>query len=162
MGTSSQLKSKQVIYDSLAYHYAIKCLNEDNTNVNKYIKKQCQQFIECIDSEEYYIDIKSLKAIEGFLKLINIMPNKNAYDNLVGFHWFFITNIFCVKRKSNDKKRYELSILLIARKNGRQKCLTYWKNTINFIDINVKNVTVRFTCGSVLYCSRSRVVRTGL
>ena len=59
VGTSSQLKSKQVIYDSLAYHYAIKCLNEDNTNVNKYIKKQCQQFIECIDSEEYYIDIKS-------------------------------------------------------------------------------------------------------
>ena len=53
MGTSSQLKSKQVIYDSLAYHYVIKCLNEDNTNVNKYIKKQCQQLIECIDSEEY-------------------------------------------------------------------------------------------------------------
>ena len=119
VGTSSQLKSEQAIYNSPAYHYAIKCLNEDNANVNKYVKKQCQQFIECIDSEDYYIDTKSLKAIEGFLKLINIMPDKCAYDNLVGFQWFFIVNIFCVKRKSNDKKRYELSILLIARKNGK-------------------------------------------
>ena len=142
MGTSSQLKSEQAIYNSPAYHYAIKCLNEDNANVNKYVKKQCQQFIECIDSEDYYIDTKSLKAIEGFLKLINIMPDKCAYDNLVGFQWFFIVNIFCVKRKSNDKKRYELSILLIARKNGRQKCLTYWKNTINFTNTFIKNVTI--------------------
>ena len=83
-----------------------------------------------------------MKAIEGFLKLINIMPDKCAYDNLVGFQWFFIVNIFCVKRKSNDKKRYELSILLIARKNGRQKCLTYWKNTYNITNTFIKNVTI--------------------
>ena len=140
MNFSSQ--SNQIIYDSPAYKYAIDCIREDNTNANKYIKKQCQLFIECIDSEDYYIDTKSLKAIEGFLKLINIMPDKCAYDNLVGFQWFFIVNIFCVKRKSNDKKRYELSILLIARKNGRQKCLTYWKNTYNITNTFIKNVTI--------------------
>ena len=64
MTFSSQ--SNQIIYDSPAYKYAIDCIREDNTNANKYIKKQCQLFIECIDSEDYYIDTKSLKAIEGF------------------------------------------------------------------------------------------------
>ena len=102
-----------------AYQYAVDCIREDNKNVNKYVKKQCQEFLNCVDSEHYYIDEKALKITEGFLKLINIMPNKNAYDNLAGFQWFFIVNVLCVKRKSNNKRRYELSIMLIARKNGK-------------------------------------------
>lgn len=53
------------------------------------------------------------------LKLINIMPNKSAYEHLAKFQWFFIINILCVKRKSNNKRRYELSIMLIGRKNGK-------------------------------------------
>ena len=48
------------------------------------------------------------------------MPKKNAYNNLVGFQWFFIINALCVRRTENGKRRYELSILLIARKNGRR------------------------------------------
>ena len=49
------------------------------------------------------------------------MPNKDAYNNLSGFQWFFITNVLCLRRKSNNKRRYELSVMLIARKNGRRK-----------------------------------------
>ena len=109
------------IKNNKAYQYALWCVDDNNKKVGRYVKKQCQDFIDIVNDEnsKYYIKEKELQIIEGFLKLINIMPNKNAYDNLVGFQWFFITNIFCVKRKSNDKKRYELSILLIARKNGR-------------------------------------------
>ena len=108
-----------IIKNSKAYKYATDCVREDNLNINKYVKKQCQEFLDCVDSEHYYIDEKALKITEGFLKLINIMPNKNAYDNLAGFQWFFIVNVFCVKRKSNNKRRYELSILLIGRKQGK-------------------------------------------
>ena len=108
------------IKNNKSYQYALWCNKDDNNKVGKYVKKQCQEFINIVEDEnsKYYINEKELKVIEGFLKLINIMPNKNAYENLVGFQWFFIINALCVRRKSNNKRRYELSVLLIARKNG--------------------------------------------
>ena len=110
-----------LIRNNKAYQYALWCVDDNNDKVGKYVKKQCQEFIDSVENEDskYYINEKELKAIEGFLKLINIMPRKNAYDNLVGFQWFFIVNSLCLRRKENKKRRYELSILLIARKNGK-------------------------------------------
>ena len=108
-----------ILKESKAYQYAADCVREDNVNVGKYVKKQCQEFLDCVNSDKYYIDERSLKITEGFLQLINIMPNKSAYENLAGFQWFLIVNVLCVKRKSNNKRRYELSIMLIARKNGK-------------------------------------------
>ena len=109
------------IKNNKAYQYALWCVDDNNKKVGRYVKKQCQDFIDIINDEnsKYYIKEKELQIIEGFLKLINIMPNKSAYDNLVGFQWFFIVNSLCVRRKTNNKRRYELSILLIARKNGK-------------------------------------------
>lgn len=109
------------IKTSPPYQYALWCLDEKNKNVGKYVKKQCQEFINSVDSDKYYFDLKMYKGVCGFLKLINIMPNKDAYNNLSGFQWFFITNVLCLRRKSNNKRRYELSVMLIARKNGRRK-----------------------------------------
>lgn len=110
-----------LIRNNKAYQYALWCVDDNNDKVGKYVKKQCQEFIDSVENKDskYYINEKELKAIEGFLKLINIMPKKNAYDNLVGFQWFFIVNSLCLRRKENKKRRYELSILLIARKNGK-------------------------------------------
>lgn len=108
------------IKNSKAYEYAIKSLNKNNKNVGKYVKKQCQEFIDSLsESSDYYIDDNEFKALCGFLKIINIMPQKNAYDNLAGFQWFFITNVLCMRRKSNHLRRYSLSIMLIARKQGK-------------------------------------------
>ena len=109
------------IKNNKAYQYALWCVADNNKKVGRYVKKQCQDFIDIVNDEnsKYYIKEKELQIIEGFLKLINIMPNKSAYDNLVGFQWFFIVNSLCVRRKTNNKRRYELSILLIARKNGK-------------------------------------------
>ena len=111
----------ETVKNNKAYQYALWCVDEDNKKAGKYVKKQCQEFLDCLNDEnsKYYIDENELKVIEGFLRLINIMPKKSAYDNLVGFQWFFIINSLCVRRKSNGKRRYELSILLIARKNGK-------------------------------------------
>ena len=108
-----------ILKESKAYQYAVDCVREDNVNVGKYVKKQCQEFLDCVNSDKYYIDERSLKITEGFLQLINIMPNKSAYENLAGFQWVLIVNVLCVKLKSNNKRRYELSIMLIARKNGK-------------------------------------------
>lgn len=103
-----------------AYKYAEWCVQEDNKKVGKYVKKQCKEFLKIADGEDdrYYIDMEQIEYINTLTKFINIMPKKSAYENLVGFQWFFIVNALCVKRQ-NGKRRYELSILLIARKNGK-------------------------------------------
>ena len=94
-----------LIRNNKAYQYALWCVDDNNDKVGKYVKKQCQEFIDSVENEDskYYINEKELKAIEGFLKLINIMPRKNAYENLVGFQWFFIVNSLCLRRKENKK-----------------------------------------------------------
>lgn len=110
-----------IIKENKAYQYAQWCVDDNNKLVGKYVKKQAKEFLDSIENKdsEYYINEKEIKVIEGFLKLINIMPKKDAYNSLVGFQWFFIVNSLCLRRKENKKRRYELSILLIARKNGR-------------------------------------------
>ena len=84
----------ETVKNNKAYQYALWCVDEDNKKAGKYVKKQCQEFLDCLNDEnsKYYIDENELKVIEGFLRLINIMPKKSAYDNLVGFQWFFIIN----------------------------------------------------------------------
>ena len=106
-------------YDE-AYKYASWCIEENNKKVGRYIKKQCKEFLKIANGEyeDYYIDMDDVDGIVTLMRYINIMPKKSAYDNLVGFQWFFIINALCVKRKTG-KRRYELSILLIARKNGK-------------------------------------------
>lgn len=111
-----------IVKNNKSYKYALWCVEKNNKKVGKYIKKQCEEFIKIANGEDdrYYIDTEQLEFINILTKFINIMPKKNAYDNLVGFQWFFIINALCVRRTENGKRRYELSILLIARKNGRR------------------------------------------
>ena len=110
----------ELIMNSKAYEYATDCVDKNNRNVGRYVKKQCQIFLDALkDDSEYYIDENEFKALCSFLKLINIMPGKNAYENLAGFQWFFITNVLCLRKKSNNLRRYSLSIMLIARKQGK-------------------------------------------
>ena len=64
-----------LIRNNKAYQYALWCVDDNNDKVGKYVKKQCQEFIDSVENEnsKYYINEKELKAIEGFLKLINIL-----------------------------------------------------------------------------------------
>ena len=108
-------------YDE-ACKYALWCVEKENDKVGKYVKKQCKEFLKIINGnygDKYYVDMEQVDYISTLMTCINIMPKKDAYNNLVGFQWFFIFNSLCLRRKENKKRRYELSILLIARKNGR-------------------------------------------
>ena len=50
---------------------------------------------------------------DGFL------ANRTTYDSLAPFQWFLILNVFCWKYKNKNKRRYELAVLLISRKNAK-------------------------------------------
>ena len=53
-----------IVKENKAYQYALWATDENNNKVGKYVKKQCQEFIDCINDEnsKYYINEKELKA----------------------------------------------------------------------------------------------------
>lgn len=108
-----------------AYQYA-KDVVDDKYEAGKYIKKQCTKFLDDIHDEDcdYFMDIKEVELITNLMRFINFSTGANAgepvYDGLAGFQWFFIISALCWKHKKTPiKRRYEKSVLLIARKSGR-------------------------------------------
>lgn len=108
-----------------AYQYATKVTNGEII-AGKYVKKACAKFLADVHNPkcEYFIDENELRKIMGLTKLINmatgLMAGKPTYEALAPFQWFFLVNALCWKYKNNPiKRRYEKSVLLIARKSGK-------------------------------------------
>ncbi|MDG0860316.1 terminase large subunit [Staphylococcus equorum] len=108
-----------------AYQYAVRVVSNEII-AGKYIKKTCQKFLDEYNDEtsKYFIDEKDLKKITNLTKLINMASGLKAgtptHDSLAGFQWFFIVNALCWKYKDDPiKRRFEKSVLLIARKSGK-------------------------------------------
>lgn len=105
-----------------AYDYCKKCINEDTTP--KYVKLQMKDFIDICDgkNEKYVLSEKKLEQLNKILKIL-IMPKglkagKTLYECSTGYQWLFYTAILCVVYKDNpNKRRYEIGLLEICRKN---------------------------------------------
>lgn len=108
-----------------AYQYAID-VTEGKIITGKYIKKECEKFLRDLNDPDckFFIDEEEVEKITNLTKLINMASGpasgKSAHDALAGFQWYFIINALCWKHKDNpEKRRYEKSVLLIARKSGK-------------------------------------------
>lgn len=111
-----------------AYQYVIN-VTEGKFPANKDIIIACQNFIDDIEQSEnddfkFWMDYQFVKVITAMTKLINMASGIKAgtpvHDSLAPFQWFFIISALCWKHKDNHaKRRYEQSVLLIARKSGK-------------------------------------------
>lgn len=108
-----------------AYKYAVK-VNSGKVIAGKYIKKACKRFLDELENPDskYFIDEEEMRKITGLTKVINmatgLLAGTPSHDALAGFQWFFIINALCWKYKDKpEKRRYEKSVLLIARKSGK-------------------------------------------
>ena len=105
-----------------AYDYCKKSIKLKTTP--KYVKLQMREFIKIADgkSSKYIINLNKLKQVEGVLKLL-IMPKglkagQTLYDCSTGYQWLIYTAVLCTVHRDNPKKRrYELGLLEIPRKN---------------------------------------------
>ncbi|AHG23924.1 terminase large subunit [Staphylococcus phage vB_SepS_SEP9] len=100
-------------------------MNEDVIS-GRYIKKECSKFLHELENDEsrYFFDVDMLETLDSLTKLINMADGMkegvSAYEALGGFQWYFLANVLCWKYKENPKRRkYEKSLLLIGRKNGK-------------------------------------------
>lgn len=105
-----------------AYEYCKNSVNKKTTP--KYVKKQMKEFMRICEGKDtkYIISKKKVKQIELILKLL-IMPKglkagKTLYECTCGYQWLLYIAILCtVYRDNPNKRRYELGILEICRKN---------------------------------------------
>jgi phage terminase large subunit-like protein len=105
-----------------AYEYCKSSVKKKTTP--KYVKKQMQDFMKICEgkNEKYIISEKKVKQIELILKLL-IMPKglkagKTLYECTAGYQWLFYIAILCtVYRDNPEKRRYEIGVLEICRKN---------------------------------------------
>ncbi|MBD5089504.1 MAG: terminase [Clostridiales bacterium] len=111
-----------MIKESKAYKYCEWCLKEENKQVPRYVKIQCQSWKDIADgkSEEAYVDEKLYKKLLKILKLM-VHPDLQCpmSEGLEDYAMLLITATFCTKLKTEEKNiRYYTTVLLkIARKN---------------------------------------------
>lgn len=108
-----------------AFQYAVK-VAERQIIAGEYVIKACEQFLDEYKNPDskYFIDEDDLKKITNLTKIINMASGLKAgtptHDALGGFQWFFLVNALCWKYKdTTEKRRFEKSVLLIARKSGK-------------------------------------------
>jgi phage terminase large subunit-like protein len=90
----------------------------------KYVKLQMREFIKIAEGKDkkYMISERKLKQMEDILKIL-IMPKglkagQTLYNCTTRYQWLFYTAILCtVYRDNPDKRRYEIGVLEICRKN---------------------------------------------
>ena len=105
-----------------AYDYCKKSIKQETTP--KYVKLQMKDFIHICDgkNKKYVLSQKKVVQLENILKLL-IMPKglkagQSLYECTTGYQWLFYIAILCIVYRDNeDKRRYELGILEICRKN---------------------------------------------
>lgn len=92
----------------------------------KYVKKQCQIFVDIADgkNDKYIINEKRISKIDKILKVLKmakgLKAGKSIYNSLAGYQWLLIVASLCTVYRSDVKKRrYETVILEICRKNGK-------------------------------------------
>lgn len=105
-----------------AYEYCKKSVRRKTTP--KYVKAQMRAFMRIEEGKDakYKISEEKYKQLEGVLKLL-IMPKglkagQTLYDCSTGYQWLIYTAVLCtVYRSEEEKRRYELCVLEICRKN---------------------------------------------
>lgn len=105
-----------------AYEYCVE--NYKKKTTPKYVKLQMKDFMKICEgkNKKYIINEKKVKQLENILKLL-IMPKglkagESLYKCIAGYQWLFLIAIFCVVYKDNpSKRRYEMGVLEICRKN---------------------------------------------
>ena len=71
------------------------------------------------DNEEYYYDVEEATKVFKFVsKLTNDRGASRNFD-LLEFQFEIITEILCVKRRSDGKRKHREAHINIPRKNGK-------------------------------------------
>ena len=104
------------------YEYCKRAIDADTTP--RYVKRQMRLWMDVCEgkSDKYFVSEEKIRQVESILKLL-IMPKglkaeQTLYDCTTGYQWLLYIAVLCtVYRDNPEKRRYEIGLLEIARKN---------------------------------------------
>lgn len=105
-----------------AYEFCKKSIRRKTTP--RYVKLQMREFMNVCEGKnpKYVISEKKLTQLVSILKILNMPKGLKAGQSLYyctcGYQWLFYVAILCtVYRDNPEKRRYEIGVLEICRKN---------------------------------------------
>ena len=105
-----------------AYQYCKDSVRKKTTP--KYVKLQMRDFMRICEGKDkkYIVSEKKVKQVENILKILRMPKGLRAGQSLfectTGYQWLFYIAILCtVYRDNENKRRYEIGVLEICRKN---------------------------------------------
>ena len=108
--------------DNKGYLYCKESVKEKSTP--RYVKLQMKDFMKMYEGKDkkYIISAKKAKQIENILKLLNmpkgLKAGKSLFECSTGYQWlFYMAMLAAVYRSNEEKRRYEIGLLEICRKN---------------------------------------------
>ncbi|PFN14855.1 terminase large subunit [Bacillus cereus] len=124
----NEIVSAQSLYLRI-YQYAIDIVDKKLPACKKHIRA-CELFLRdlnCIqdDKFEYYFDIEELYRFYKWSSMFKHTKGVLAGQKieLVDFQLFVVANIFCWKRKDNDRRKIKKVYIQLARKNAKSQLL---------------------------------------
>ncbi len=124
----NEIVSAQSLYLRI-YQYAIDIVDKKLPACKKHIRA-CELFLHdlnCIqdDKFEYYFDIEELYRFYKWSSMFKHTKGVLAGQKieLVDFQLFVVANIFCWKRKDNDRRKIKKVYIQLARKNTKSQLL---------------------------------------
>ena len=87
----------------------------------QWVKLACKRFKDDIDSGKCYVDDTKYKTINAFINVLKHYSSGSAGERFVLEPWqkFLVTNLFCLYRSDNHKRKYTQAHVSISRKNGK-------------------------------------------
>ena len=105
-----------------AYEFCKKSINRKTTP--KYVKLQMREWMRLCEGKDkkYTVSESKVKQVENILKILNmpkgLKAGQSLYNCTTGYQWLFYLAILCtVYRNNKSKRRYEIGVLEICRKN---------------------------------------------
>lgn len=105
-----------------AYEFCKRCIDQETTP--KYVKLQMLQWMPICEGkdEKFFVSERKVEQVENVLKLL-VMPKgleagQSLYECTTGYQWLFYIATLCTVYRSDPRKRkYEIGLLEICRKN---------------------------------------------
>lgn len=92
-----------------------------------YVKQAAERFLSDIDkgNKLYYYDSSEVDRVVKFINSLNLTEQKTPKKFILEpWQTFIVCNVYGVKQRANDKRKYRNAYIELARKNGKSQLVT--------------------------------------
>lgn len=108
----------------IAVHYAEDCL-ADIIPSCVYLKKACKRFLNDLEDKRYYYADSEVDTVVKFINFLDLTEQETPKKFMLeDWQTFIVANLYGLKRKDNNKRKYKYGYIELARKNGKSQLIT--------------------------------------